>query len=135
MLQAMNTGHDGGMTTIHSNSTKDTLTRLESLILFHAGAEIPLKSLRRQIADALDLIIHLRKARDGRREIEEILAIESMEGDIITRSTLFKREASRNGGSRLVSTGLVPKFMDRLAQRGATLPPYFFDPLAGEEES
>src|SRR5262245_35998441 len=83
MLQAMNTGHDGGMTTVHANSSKDTITRLESLILFHAGVDIPLRSLRRQIVDALDMIVHLRKDRAGHRVLEEILGLESMEGDII----------------------------------------------------
>ncbi|PYS43016.1 MAG: hypothetical protein DMG14_02090 [Acidobacteria bacterium] len=132
MLQAMNTGHDGGMTTLHANSSKDTLTRLESLILFHAGAEIPLRSLRRQIVDALDLIIHLKKDRNGKRQVEEILGLESMEGDIITRTSLFKREATKND-SKLLSTGMVPKFVERFKERGVPLPQYFFDPMALEE--
>src|SRR5262249_47523067 len=112
MLQAMNTGHDGGMTTLHANSTRDALTRLEALILFHVGVDIPLKSLRRQIVDALDLVIHLRKVRTGQRQVEEILGLESMETDIITRSSLFKRDTAKDGG-KLLSTGIVPKFMDR----------------------
>jgi pilus assembly protein CpaF len=132
MLQAMNTGHDGGMTTLHANSTKDALTRLESLILFHAGAEIPLRSLRRQIVDALDMIIHLRKNPSGRREVEEIMGIESMEGDVITRSSLFKREGSKENG-RLLSTGIVPKFNERFKERGIVLPQYFFDPMTFED--
>jgi len=132
MLQAMNTGHDGGMTTLHANSTKDALTRLESLILFHAGAEIPLRSLRRQICDALDLVIHLKRSLQGRRHVEEIIGVESMEGEIITRSSLFKRESIRDD-SKLLSTGIVPKFMDRFKDRGISLPQYFFDPLAYEE--
>ena len=132
MLQAMNTGHDGGMTTLHANSTKDSLTRLETLILFHAGAEIPLKSLRRQIVDALDLIVHLKRSSGGRRQVEEILGIESMEGDIITRSSLFKRDSIRDE-SKLLSTGIVPKFMDRFRDRGISLPQYFFDPAAYDE--
>ena len=132
MLQAMNTGHDGGMTTLHANSTKDTLTRLESLILLHAGVDIPLRSLRRQIVDALHMIIHLRKDRHGRRQIEEILGLESMEGEIITRSSLFKRDLTKDD-SKLLSTGMVPKFIDRFKERGVTLPQYFFDPMAFEE--
>jgi pilus assembly protein CpaF len=132
MLQAMNTGHDGGMTTLHANSTKDALTRLESLILFHAGAEIPLRSLRRQIVDALDLVVHLKRSTGGRRQVEEILGLESMEADIITRSSLFKRESIKDD-SKLLSTGIVPKFMDRFRDRGVTLPQYFFDPMAYEE--
>jgi pilus assembly protein CpaF len=133
MLQAMNTGHDGGMTTIHANSTKDALTRLESLILFHAGAEIPVRSLRRQIVDALDIIIHLRKETKGARVIEEILGVESMEADVITRVSLFKREQVRGGGSKLLSTGMVPSFVERLRDRGASLPQFFFDPMAFED--
>jgi pilus assembly protein CpaF len=133
MLQAMNTGHDGGMTTVHANSSKDTLTRLESLILFHAGVDIPLRSLRRQIVDAIDMIIHLKKDRSGQRQVDEILGLESMEGDIITRTVLFKREPTR-GGTKLVGAGLVPKFNDRFKDRGVPLPQYFFDPLAYEDE-
>jgi pilus assembly protein CpaF len=131
MLQAMNTGHDGGMTTLHANSTKDALARLESLILFHAGAEIPLRSLRRQIVDALDMCVHLRKHSSGRREVAEILEIESMEGDIITRSSIFKRDAAK--GDRLLSTGIVPGFIERFKARNIELPPFFFDPAALEE--
>jgi pilus assembly protein CpaF len=132
MLQAMNTGHDGGMTTIHANSSKDALTRLESLILFHAGAEIPIRSLRRQIVDALDLVIHLRKEGSGTRVIDEILGIESMEADIITRTSLFKREGIK-GGTKLVCSGIVPGFINRFKERGVTLPQYFFDPVAFED--
>jgi pilus assembly protein CpaF len=133
MLQAMNTGHDGGMTTIHANSSKDALTRLESLILFHAGAEIPVRSLRRQIVDGLDMVVHIKKNHEGRRQIEEILSIESMEGDIITRVTLFKRDDSRDN-ARLLATGMVPGFLDRFKTRGVTLPAYFFDPMALEDK-
>ena len=132
MLQAMNTGHDGSMTTLHANSTKDALTRLESLILFHSGAEIPLKSLRRQIVDALDLIVHLKRSSGGRRQVEEILGLESMEVDIITRSSLFKRDSVKDD-SKLRSTGIVPKFMDRFKDRGISLPQFFFDPMASED--
>src|SRR5215475_5922033 len=132
MLQAMNTGHDGSMTTLHANSTKDALTRLESLILFHAGAEIPLKSLRRQIVDALDLVVHLKRSSGGRRQVEEVLGLESMEVDIITRSSLFKRDSVKDD-SKLRSTGIVPKVMDRFKDRGISLPQFFFDPMASED--
>jgi Flp pilus assembly CpaF family ATPase len=132
MLQAMNTGHDGGMTTLHANSSKDALTRLESLILFHAGAEIPIRSLRRQIVDALDLIVHVRKTHEGRRQIEEILSVESMEGEIITRTSLFRRDDS-NANARLLSSGIPPGFLERFKMHGVTLPPYFFDPMALED--
>jgi pilus assembly protein CpaF len=133
MLQAMNTGHDGGMTTLHANSSKDALTRLESLILFHAGAEIPIRSLRRQIVDALDLIVHIKKNHQGRRQVEEILSVESMEGEIITRVSLFRRDDSREN-TRLLATGIVPGFLERFRAHGVTLPGYFFDPMALEEK-
>src|SRR5215471_8405921 len=129
MLQAMNTGHDGSMTTLHANSTKDALTRLESLILFHAGAEIPLRSLRRQICDALDLVVHLKRSLQGRRHIEEIIGVESMEGDIITRTSLCRRDDSKANG-KLLSSGIVPGFLEQFRTHGVTLPAYFFDPMA-----
>ena len=132
MLQAMNTGHDGGMTTLHANSSKDALTRLESLILFHAGAEIPIRSLRRQIVDALDIIVHVRKTHEGRRQLEEILAVESMEGEIITRTSLFRRDDSKANG-KLLSSGIVPSFLEQFKAHGVTIPAYFFDPMALED--
>jgi pilus assembly protein CpaF len=100
MLQAMNTGHSGGMTTIHANSTGDSLTRLESLILFHSGAEISLRSLRRQIVDALDLIVQIKRGSDGQRYIEEVMEVIGMEGDTITRSPIFKRPESASAGGK-----------------------------------
>jgi pilus assembly protein CpaF len=111
MLQIMNTGHEGGMSTIHANSTGDALTRLESLILFHAGAEIPLRALRRQIVDALDLIVHMGRAPTGERYIQEIMEVSGMEGDIITRQSLFK---CARGSHELKMTGQVPKFQHQL---------------------
>jgi pilus assembly protein CpaF len=131
MLQAMNTGHDGGMTTVHANSTDDALTRLESLLLFHAGAEIPLKALRRQIADALDVVIQIKRGAGGRRYIEEVMEVVGMEGDMITRLPIFKRPAARVGGAA-IATGHPPKFVQTLAERGVKLPPNFFDAAAFE---
>lgn len=131
MLQAMNTGHDGGMTTLHANSTGDALVRLESLILFHAGAEIPLRALRRQIVDAIDLVVQIRKAPDGRRQIEEVIELVGMEGDVITRQPLFKLGGEK-GTRKLVGTGHAPTFLKRLEERGVTLPKNFFDPAAFE---
>lgn len=131
MLQAMNTGHDGGMTTLHANSTGDALVRLESLILFHAGAEIPLRALRRQIVDAIDLVVQMRKGPDGRRQIEEILELVGMEGDVITRQPLFKQTGEK-AARRLLGTGHAPTFLKRLEERGAGLPKNFFDPAAFE---
>lgn len=125
MLQALNTGHDGGMTTLHANSTVDALTRLESLILFHAGAEIPLRALRKQIVDALDLIIQVRKGPDGSRFVEEIIELVGLEGEVITRLPLFKR-AGMTAQTELLPTGHPPTFLKRLEERGAGLPKGFF---------
>lgn len=127
MLQAMNTGHDGGMTTLHANSTGDALVRLESLILFHAGAEIPLRALRRQIVDAIDLVIQVRKGMDGRRQVEEIIELVGMEGDVITRQPLFK-QVGEKAARKLTGSGHAPTFLKRLEERGVVLPKNFFDP-------
>jgi pilus assembly protein CpaF len=130
MLQSMNTGHDGGMATIHANSAADALSRLESLILIHSGIEIPVTTLRRQIVAAIDMIIHLRKVGEGRRQIEEILELESMEGEIITRQAIFKRGI--NDDAKLACCGLVPTFAKYFEGENA-LPRNFFDPLAFEK--
>jgi Flp pilus assembly CpaF family ATPase len=127
MLQAMNTGHDGSLTTLHANSSNDVLSRLEALVLFHAGAEVPLKALRRQIVDAVDLIVQVRKSPGGRRQVEEIVELVGMEGDVITRSPLFKI-AGPKAQEKLMSTGHVPTFLKRIEERGIHLPRDFFDP-------
>ena len=131
MLQAMNTGHDGGMTTIHANSTDDALTRLETLMLFHAGADIPLKAMRRQIVDALDLVIQIKRGPNGQRYVEEVMEVVGLEGDVITRLPLFKRPAGKDGG-HAVATGHPPRFLQTLAERGVTLPKGFFEAAAFE---
>jgi len=132
MLQAMNTGHDGGMTTLHANSPVDALTRLESLVLFHGSSEIPIKALRRQIADAIDLIIQVTRGADGRRHIDEIIEVVGMEGEIITRLPLFKRDNSKSP-VRLLSTGHTPTIVAKMQENGSPLlPKGFFDPHAFE---
>jgi pilus assembly protein CpaF len=125
MLQALNTGHDGGMTTLHANSTGDALTRMESLILFHAGAEIPLRALRKQIVDALDLVVQVKKSPEGTRYVDEIIEVTGLEGDVITRLPLFKRTGAK-GQTQLVPTGHPPTFLKRLEERGVNLPRGFF---------
>ena len=134
MLQAMNTGHDGGMTTIHANSTDDALTRLESLLLFHAGAEIPLKALRRQIVDALDVVIQIKRGAGGRRYVDEIMEVVGMEGDVVTRLPIFRRPAGRED-ALAIATGHPPRFLARMQERGVTLPKGFFDAAAFETAS
>jgi pilus assembly protein CpaF len=117
MLQAMNTGHEGSMTTIHANSPRDALARMENMILM-AGMDLPHRAIREQIASALDLIIQLERLRDGSRKVVSITAIEGMEGDIITMAEIFKFEIAgiENGKviGRLRPTGIRPKFMDKI---------------------
>lgn len=122
MLQAMNTGHDGSMTTIHANSPRDALSRLETLCLL-AGTELPLIAIRKQITSALDLIIQIKRLRDGRRIIHAISEVTGIEGDTITLLDLYKFDFDR---SCFQSTGMVPSFTIRLAEMGLVFPKNFF---------
>jgi pilus assembly protein CpaF len=123
MLQAMNTGHDGSMTTVHANSSRDCLTRLESLILT-SGVDIPLQALRRQISGAIDLVVQLKRHRGGQRLVQEIVEVTGMEQTAVTMQTLFSREK----GEYLSATGLAPAFLKKFSEAGIQLPPNFFDP-------
>jgi len=118
MLQAMNTGHDGSMTTIHSNSPRDTLRRVETMVLM-AGLELPLKAIREQIASAVDLVVHLERMRDGTRKIVQITEVQGMEGDSIVMQDIFAFEQTGIQNNRvigsLVSTGLRPSFSEKFA--------------------
>ncbi len=129
MMQAMNSGHEGSMTTLHANSTGDALTKLETLIIFHSGVDIPLKSLRRQIVDAVDLVVQVKKNADGKRQVEEIMEVVGMENDTITRLSLFKLDGQKGRG-RLKGTGQPPTFVKRFEERSIILPKDFFDPSA-----
>lgn len=131
MMQAMNSGHEGSMTTLHANSTNDALTKLETLILFHSGVDIPLKSLRRQIVDAVDIVIQVKKSADGKRYIEEVMEVVGMENDMITRLPLFKLSGQKGRG-KLIGTGQPPTFLKRFEERSIILPRDFFDPSAHE---
>lgn len=137
MLQAMNTGHDGSMTTVHANSPRDALARLETLVLM-AGMDLPLKVVRQQIASAVDLIIQQSRLRDGSRKIVSITEIVGMEGDVISMSELFKFEQTGltpNGKILGVhkATGLRPMFYSRLEAVGFKLDARIFgaNPAAG----
>ena len=123
MLQAMNTGHEGSMTSIHANSSLDCLTRLENL-LHMVGFDVPLKTVRRQIADTVDYIVQLKRISGGRRVISEILEITGMEEDVITRAPVF--QLSKAG--KLESTGYVPKNTQAMEEKGIKLPQDFFNP-------
>jgi len=129
MLQAMNTGHDGSMTTLHSNGPRDTLSRLETMTLM-AGMDLPSRAIREQIASAVDLICHQERMRDGTRKVTNITEVSGMEGEVITMTDIFVFEQTgvENGQivGRLRPTGLRPKFMDKIEAAGINLPPSIF---------
>lgn len=129
MLQAMNTGHDGSMTTAHSNSPRDTLARLETMTLM-AGMDLPVRAIREQVSSAIDLVVHQERIRDGSRKVVNITEVTGMEGDIITMTDLFVFEQTGfdNGKvqGRLRPTGLRPKFIEQLEASGIHLPPTIF---------
>lgn len=129
MLQAMNTGHDGSMTTAHSNSPRDTLARIETMALM-AGMDLPVRAIREQVSSAIDLIIHQERLRDGSRKVVNITEVSGMEGDVITLTDIFVFEQSgyENGKiiGRLRATGLRPKFMDKIEAAGIHLPASIF---------
>ncbi|MGJ0484880.1 MAG: CpaF family protein [Methylomicrobium sp.] len=125
MLQAMNTGHDGSLTTIHANTPRDALSRVENMVNM-AGFDLPVKTIRAQIASAINVVIQLERMEDGRRRVVSVCEINSMEGDIITMSEIFRferRGVDENGNiiGRFVSTGIVPRFHERMKQRGINL--------------
>jgi pilus assembly protein CpaF len=131
MLQAMNTGHDGSITTVHANSPRDSLSRLETMVLM-AGVELPVRAIRDQVASAIDLVVQQARMRDGSRRIVAISEVEGMEGDVITLQDLFTFDyaAGRDDTGRfrggLVSTGLRPKFTEALHDQGIDLPSSMF---------
>lgn len=131
MLQAMNTGHDGSITTVHANSARDSLARLETMVLM-AGVDLPVRAIREQVAGAIDLIIQQARLKDGTRRVISISEVIGMEGDIITLQDLFafdfgagRDEQGRFRGS-LVPTGIRPKFSQDLADLGVELAPGMF---------
>ena len=129
MLQAMNTGHDGSMTTLHSNGPRDTLSRLETMTLM-AGMDLPSRAIREQISSAVDVICHQERMRDGTRKITNITEVSGMEGEVITMTDIcvFEQTGTENGQivGRLRPTGLRPKFMDKIETAGINLPPSIF---------
>jgi pilus assembly protein CpaF len=126
MLQAMNTGHDGSLTTGHANSPRDMLSRLETMVLM-AGMDLPVRAIREQIASAIDLIIHQSRLRDGSRRITHITEVQNMEGDVIVLQDLFNFiQTGVDDDGRVIgefrATGMRPKFIDRLEVSGYKLP-------------
>ncbi len=129
MLQAMNTGHDGSLTTLHANSPRDTISRLEVMCLM-AGMDLPVRAIREQIASAVDLICQQQRLRDGSRKIIFITEVQGMEGEMITMSDIFEFEQTGFEAGKIVGrirpTGIRPKFIDRLEDAGIHLPPSVF---------
>jgi pilus assembly protein CpaF len=129
MLQAMNTGHEGSMTTLHANNPREALSRLETMVLM-AGMELPHRAIREQVSAAIDMVVQLERLRDGSRRVTSITEVQGMEGDVITMAEIFKFDQTgfENGKviGRLRPTGIRPKFMDRIEQAGIHLPPSIF---------
>lgn len=131
MLQAMNTGHDGSITTVHSNSPRDSLARLETMVLM-AGFDLPARAIREQMASAIDLIVHQSRLKDGTRRITHITEVTGMESDVVTLQDLFRFDfhagvdATGKYLGTLKSTGIRPVFLERLLDRGIPMPPDLF---------
>ena len=129
MLQAMNTGHDGSMSTGHANSPRDMLSRLETMVLM-AGVDLPLRAIREQVASAVDLIVHQSRLKDGTRRIVNITEVQGMEGDVIVMQDVFIFEQTGvvegKIQGRLKATGIRPKFVEKFEVQGINLPPGLF---------
>jgi pilus assembly protein CpaF len=129
MLQAMNTGHDGSLTTAHANSPRDMLSRLETMCLM-AGMDLPVRAIREQVAAAVDVIVQQARMRDGSRKIISVTEVQGMEGDVIVMSDIFifEQQGIENGKivGRLKPTGIRPKFYERIETAGIILPPNIF---------
>jgi pilus assembly protein CpaF len=129
MLQAMNTGHDGSMTTAHSNSPRDTTARLETMVMM-AGMELPVRAIREQISSAVDLIVHQERFRDGTRKVTNITEVAGMEGDVITMTDIYAYEQTGYENDRVIGrlrpTGMRPRFINKIAAAGINLPPTVF---------
>jgi pilus assembly protein CpaF len=140
MLQAMNTGHDGSLTTVHANSPRDTLARLETLVLM-SGFDLPVRAIREQMASAIDVIVQLTRLRDGTRRVTHITEVQGMEGDVITLQDIFLFDfgagVDEHGRFRgqLKATGVRPKFAEKLADQGIRLGPEVFSPDGGERKA
>ena len=130
MLQAMNTGHDGSLSTVHANSPRDALARIETMVMM-AGFELPMRAIRQQVTSALDLILHLERMEDGARRVTAITEVQRMESDVITLQDLFEYKVDHVTDDRVVvgslrSTGLRPTFLHKFDKRGVQLPASLF---------
>jgi len=130
MLQAMNTGHDGSLSTVHANSSRDALARVETMVLM-AGFDLPVRAIRQQVSSALDLVVHLERLEDGVRRVTSITEVQRMESDVITLQELFAFKIDEVTSERTVigslqSTGLRPSFLHKFEKHGVTLPVSLF---------
>jgi pilus assembly protein CpaF len=130
MLQAMNTGHDGSLCTVHANTPRDALSRIETMVLM-TGYDLPVRAIRQQVASALDLIVHLERLEDGSRRVTAITEVQRMESDVITLQDIFTFKVDHVTGDRIVvgslqSTGLRPTFIHKFEKRGIGLPVSLF---------
>jgi pilus assembly protein CpaF len=136
MLQAMNTGHDGSLCTVHANTPRDALSRIETMVMM-AGYDLPMRAIRQQVASALDLVVHLERLEDGSRRVTAITEVQRMESDMITLQDIFEFKVDRVTPERVVlgslrSTGLRPSFLHKFEKHGVTLPNTLF---AGSRQS
>jgi pilus assembly protein CpaF len=129
MLQAMNTGHDGSLTTVHANGPRDALSRIETMVLM-SGADLPLRAIREQLVAALDLVVYIERLQDGTRRVTQISEVRGLEGDVITMQDVFAFQREGVEGERVVGnlrpTGIRPSFNDKLMARGIELPASWF---------
>lgn len=136
MLQAMNTGHDGSICTVHANSPRDVIARVETMVLM-AGMDLPMRAVREQIAGAIDLIVHQSRFKDGSRRITHVTEVQRMEGDVVTLQDLFvfdtRAGVDEHGRvlGELQATGLRPSFLEDLASSGVQVDPAIFNPVGG----
>ena len=126
MLQAMNTGHDGSMTTLHANKPRDVLARIETLVLM-AGYDLPVRAIRAQITSAINVIVHLERLRDGSRKVVQISEVTGMEEDVITMQDVFRfirtgLDAQGRVVGRFTAAGIRPRVLDQLEDRGLEIP-------------
>ena len=130
MLQAMNTGHDGSLTTLHANSPRDALSRLETMVMF-SGIDLPEKNIKSQIASAINIVIQASRLSDGSRKVTKVSEIVGMEGDVITMQDIFVWEQTGTGVNTVMgmhsSTGIRPKFLDKIIAKGIEVNPQIFD--------
>jgi pilus assembly protein CpaF len=130
MLQAMNTGHDGSLTTVHANTARDALSRIENMVSM-TGIQFPTKGLRSQIASAINVVLQVERQEDGKRRIVSVCEINGMESDVITMSELFRFERKgidKDGGviGVLKATGIIPSFQQQMVRKGIDMPVELF---------